>query len=127
MKPQIIHVEYSLNALRQFHINTRVVDKNARIDEIRLALNLAAAQTGQQTVWLDQPDSGLRQPYAVAIPKRELSARKIRIVKDCIKARSLVVCGIFVSLRPQERPFESQVIYINRTIHRSHMLLDLTV
>ena len=38
-----------------------------------LTLGLAAAQTRQNTVRLDQSHSGLRQPNAIAIPKGKLA------------------------------------------------------
>src|SRR5437764_5038115 len=85
VKKQVVYVDNCLDALRQLDVDARVVNVDPWIDEIRLPLNLAAAQTRQQTVWLDQAHAGLGQTDPVAHPKRKLTAGKIRIVEDRIE------------------------------------------
>ena len=69
MKTQVVHIEYSLQPLGNFHVDARVVDKDPGIHEISLSLGLAAPETRQETVWLDQAHAGLRQANPVSIPK----------------------------------------------------------
>src|ERR1700754_2376925 len=118
MKAQIVHIHNCLDPLRQFNINAAVVKKKPRIDKIRLPLNLAAAQTRQQTVRLDQPDASLRQTNSIAHPKRKLTTSEIRIVEDRIKPISSVIRRIRISLCPQKRALESQVVLIDRKFRR---------
>src|SRR5262249_26012739 len=91
------------------------------IDEIRLSLSLAAAQTRQQTIRLDQTNTGLRQANPIAHPKRKLSAGKIRIVKDRIEASGAIIRRILVPLRPQKRTLKSQIIFVDRSFDCSHV------
>ena len=107
VKPQIVHIHNRLDTLRHFDIHARVVNKNSGINKIRLALNLAASQTRQQTVRLDQSHARLRQANSISNPKRKLPADKIRIVEDRIETRSAFVGRIAVALCPQERSFEA--------------------
>src|SRR6185369_6183294 len=78
VKPQEVDVEDGFDSLRQFHINAAVVNKDSGIYEICLSLRLAASQTRQQTVCLDQADTGLRQTNSISNPERKLPAHKIR-------------------------------------------------
>src|SRR5918999_2719369 len=48
VKPQIVRIEHRLDTLRDFNVNAGVVDKDPRVDEVRLSLDLAAPQTRQQ-------------------------------------------------------------------------------
>ena len=121
MKPQIVGVEDRLDSLRHFDINSGVVNKDARIDKICLSLSLAAAQTRQETIRLDQTHTRLRQTNAVAVPERKLPADEIWIVEDRIKAGRLIVSGIRVTLRPEKRSFESQVVVVDRRLDRGHV------
>ena len=113
MKAQVIHVEDSLQPLRHFHVHARVVNKDSGIDEVRLTFNLAAAQAGQNAVRLNQANTCLRQTNPVAIPKRKLSADKIRIVEDRVEARRLTIRRILVALRPEKRSTKAQVVVID--------------
>src|ERR1044072_1423124 len=121
MKPQVVHIEYRLQSLRDFYIHTRVIDEDSGVYKIRLAFNLAAAQTRQNAVRLDQADARLRQANAVAIPKRELPADKIRIVKDRVKAICLIVGRVLVALCPEKRSAKTQIVVIDRRLQRRHV------
>src|SRR5262245_21130998 len=125
MKPQIVDVDHSLYALRDFNIDAAVVNKKSRIHKIRLALSFTASQTRQQTVRLDQPDARLRQTNSISNPVRKLPTGKIRIVKDRVKARGAFVSWIAIALRPKKRTFETQVITIDRKLSGSHVRSDL--
>src|ERR1051325_9471347 len=119
MKTQIVDVNHSLHSLRHFNIHSRIVNKDPRIHKIRLALNLAASQTRQQTIRLDQPDACLRQTNSVSHPERKLSADEIRIVEDGVESRCALVSRIAVTLCPENRTFEAKIVAINRRL-RSH-------
>ena len=69
MKSQIVGIKDRFNALRNFDIQARIVDKDPRIDEICLPLNLAASETRQKTVRLDQSDACLCQSDPISIPE----------------------------------------------------------
>src|SRR5437764_465459 len=69
MKTQVVNIEDCFHALSDIGVNARVVNKDAGIDKVRLALNLAAAQTRQNAIGLDQANAGLGQPDAIAIPE----------------------------------------------------------
>ena len=69
MKAQIVDVEDGLDALRDININSGVVNKDSGIDEVRLSLSLAAAQTRQDAVGLNEADASLRQSDALPIPE----------------------------------------------------------
>src|SRR5437868_1151837 len=69
METQIVNVEDRFHALSNIGVNARVVNKDARIHKVSLALKLTAAQTRQDAIGLDQANARLGQPDAVAIPK----------------------------------------------------------
>src|SRR5215213_11552703 len=117
MEPQIVEVDYSLHTLRDFNVNSRVVNKNPGVHKIRLPLNLTASQTRQQAIRLDQPHACLRQPNSISNPKRELSANKVRIVEDSIEARGTFVSWITIALRPKERTLETKIVPIDRRLY----------
>src|ERR1041385_6599504 len=48
MKPQVVKIEHSLDALRDLGIDSTVVDKDSGINKIRLPFDLAAAQAWQK-------------------------------------------------------------------------------
>src|SRR6185295_5981189 len=91
MKFQVIHIEDRFDSLRDLSIDSTVVDKDSGINKIRLAFDLAAAQARQNAVWMHQPDTGLRQTDAVTVPKRKLTAGKIRIVEDRVESVGPIV------------------------------------
>src|SRR5258708_33671309 len=101
MKTQVVHIENCLQTLRYFHIDATVVNEDSGIDEVGLAFDLAAAKRRQDAVRLHQADTGLGQTDAVPIPKRKLTANKIRIVENRVKARRLTVSWILVPLCPE--------------------------
>ena len=107
MKAQIVHVDDCFHALRQLDVDAGVVNEDAGIDEVRLSLNLAAAQRRQKTVRLDQAHTRLRQTNSVAHPKRKLPASEVRIVEDGVEASGSSIRRIPVSLSPQKRAFKS--------------------
>jgi len=104
MKAQVIGVKDRFQPLRDFHINACVVDKNSRIDKVRLAFNLTAAQRGQKTV-LAAPDRH-RSASGVchAVPKRKLPTHEIRIVEDGVKSARPSVCRILIALGQKKDP-----------------------
>jgi len=55
MKPKIVYVANGLDALRQVNLDARVVDKDAGIDEIRLALNLLLRKLGKMLFGCTKP------------------------------------------------------------------------
>jgi hypothetical protein len=69
MKPQIVNIENCLQALGDFNVDAHVEDEYSRVNEIRLTLSLAASQTWQDAVWMDQPNTSLGQSYSVAVPE----------------------------------------------------------
>ena len=69
METQIVNVEDRFHALSNIGVNARVVNKDAGIHKVSLALKLTAAQTRQNAIGLDQANARLGQPDAVAIPK----------------------------------------------------------
>src|SRR6185503_12549751 len=113
MKPKIVDIDHCLRALRDFNIESCVVNKNPRIHKISLPLDLAASQTRQQTVRLDQPHARLRQANPIANPECKLPTNKIRIVEDRIEARRMLVCWIRITLRPEERAPEPEIITVD--------------
>src|SRR5690349_13783145 len=82
MKAQVVYVHDCFHTLRQLNIDAGVVNEEAGIDEVCLSLNLAAAQSRQETIRLDQAHAGLRQTNSVAHPERKLPAGEVRIVED---------------------------------------------
>src|SRR5205085_10808594 len=63
----------------------------------------------------------LRQSYALTIPERELPANEIRIIEYRVEACGFVVRRILIALRPEERGAETKVVFINRSLDRSHV------
>src|SRR2546423_14145336 len=124
MKAQVVHIEDCFDSLRHFHIDAAVINKNAGIDEVRLALDLAATQRRQDAVWLNQANPCLRQANSISIPKRKLSADKIRIVKDRVETISFTVSWILITLRPEKRSAKSQVVMIDRRLNCGHVRTD---
>src|SRR5689334_9876346 len=121
MKAQIVYVHDCFHALRQLNVDAGVVNEEAGIDEVCLSLNLAAAQCRQETVRLDQVHAGLRQTNSVAHPERKLPTGEVWIVEDRIETSGSSIRRIPVSLSPQKRALESQVIPVNRRLDRSHV------
>src|SRR5436190_7651370 len=111
MKAKIVDVKDRLQSLRHFGIDAGVVNKYSGIDEVRLAFNLAAAKRGQNAVRLHQAHAGLGQANPISIPERELAANEIGIVKDCVEAGSLSICGILIARGPEERPAKTKVVF----------------
>src|SRR6185369_16936127 len=79
MKTQVVDIDYGLDPLRQIDINASVVNQDPGIHEVCLSLDLAAPQTRQKTVRLDQTDAGLRETNSVTHPERKLPTHEIRI------------------------------------------------
>src|SRR5262249_13216657 len=121
VKPEVVNIEYRLDPLSYLGINTNVVDKNTRIDKVRLPLNLTAPQAGQNAVWLYQSQSCLRESYPISIPERKLTADKVWIIENCVEPCTFTVGRILITLRPEKRPFESEVIAVHRRLDRSHL------
>ena len=69
METQIVNVEDRFHTLSDIGVDARVVNEDAGIDEVRLALSFAAAQTRQNAIRLDQANARLGQPDAVAVPE----------------------------------------------------------
>src|SRR5262245_34435354 len=86
VKTQIVVVDEPSQFRRDVEVDARVVERQARVDEIGLPLNFARAQAGDQTVRLDQRDGGLRQPDALRVPETEWSAGEIRSFQNRIEA-----------------------------------------
>src|SRR5438132_153523 len=123
MKTQIVNVEDRFHALGDLGVDPRVVDEDAGIDKIGLALDLAAAQARQHAIGLHQANARLGQPDAIAIPERKLSADEIGIVEDRIESGGLRVSGIRVPLSKKEGAFETQIVMIDRGFDGSHIRL----
>ena len=94
MKPQIVDIENCFDSLSQLDVDAGVINVDAGIDKICLALNFAATQTWQHAVWLHEADACLRQTNTVAVPIRKLAANKIRIIKNGVKSRCLLSVGL---------------------------------
>src|SRR5215212_1398491 len=103
MESQIVDVDHPLHTLRHLNVNARVVNKDARVNKIWLTLSLAASQTRQQAIRLDQRHACLRQTNSISNPERKLSAGKIRIIEDRIESRRAFVGRIAITLCPKER------------------------
>src|SRR4030095_10029330 len=114
MEPKIVGVKDCLHPLRYFNIDAGVIDEDSGIEEVRLPLNLAAPQTREQTVRLDQTNPRLRETNAITDPERKLATDKIWIVEDRVEPCGSVVSRITVSLRREKGAFEPQVIAIQR-------------
>src|SRR3569832_1587526 len=113
MEAQVVDIDHGLDPLRDLDIDAAVVNKDAGIHKVGLALDLAAAQTRQQTVWLDQADTGLRESNSIPHPERKLTTGEIRIVEDGVEAGRSLVCRIAITLRPEERALETQIILVH--------------
>src|SRR6185369_3151720 len=87
MKAQVVDIDYGLDPLRQLDINAAVVNQDPGIHEVCLSLSLAAPQTRQKTVRLDQTDTSLRETNAIAHPEGKLTTHEIRNVEDRVEAR----------------------------------------
>src|SRR5215467_10343538 len=120
MKSQVVNIHHRLHTLRHVDIDATVVNKNSGVDKIRLPLRLAAAQTRQQTVRLDQAHACLRQTNSIPHPVRKLPASKIRIVKDRVEACCAIVSRVAIALCPQKRALEAQIITVDRKLSSRH-------
>src|SRR5258705_13713305 len=110
MKPKVVDVEYRLQALRNFNIHASVIDEYSRVDEVCLSLDLAASQTWQQAIRLNQTHTGLGQANAIPNPEGKLPTNEVWIIEDSVEPSGLVVRGTAVSLGPEKRSLEAEVI-----------------
>src|SRR5215211_5582111 len=125
MKAQVVDIDHGFDSLCDFKVNAAVVNKDPGIHKVCLSLNLAASQTRQKTVRLDQARAGLRETNSIAHPERKLTTNEIRLIEDRIEPRSPVVCWIAVTLRPEERSLETKIVTIDRSFERGHVGSDL--
>ena len=121
MEAQIVPVEDQLDTLGKVNVNAGVIDQDAGINEVRLPLNLAAAQRRQERVRLHQADGCAGERDADAIPERELAADEIRIIEDGVEPGSALVGRILVALREEERCTVAQEVAIHRSLDRRHL------
>src|SRR5437762_1047293 len=113
MKSEIINIEHSLQSLGDFGVDAAVIDKNSRVNKIRLPFDLAAAQTRQNAVWLHQSHTDLGQPDPVPVPERKLAAGKIRIVENRVKPVGPRINRILIALGKEKRSAKAKIIAID--------------
>src|ERR1700722_3529459 len=82
---QVIDVHETAPLRRQIRICTQIRQKNSRINKMRLAFLLVRTQARQQAGGRSQAYVRTRQPYPLAIPQTENSAREFREILDRIK------------------------------------------
>src|SRR6185295_16161253 len=125
MKAQVVDIDHGFDPLRQLDINAAVVNQDAGIHEVCLSLDLAAPQTRQKTVRLDQSNTSLREANAVAYPERKLPTGEIRIVEDRVEACRSIVGRIAVALRPEKRALEPKIVTIDGSFDGRHIRAHL--
>src|SRR2546422_8960407 len=97
MEAQVVHVQDRLELRRELDVGAHVEQEEAGIDEVGLALDLAAAEAGDEAVAAHQlePGAGERQP--LAHPVAEAAAGEIRIVEDRVAPPRDAVGGVAVA------------------------------
>src|ERR1044072_1713358 len=125
MKSQVIDIEHSFDSLCDFGIDAAAVDKNSRVNKVRLPFDFAAAEARQNTVRVHQADAGLRQADAVSVPKSRLTTNEIRIIEDRIEPVCLIVGRILVALSEEKRSAKAQIIMIDGGLDGCHVRADV--
>ena len=104
MEPQVVDVDVSFSLVVSSASRPALIIEHARIDEVRLSFGLAAAQRGQHAArGRSRPTRGLRRAAGPADPEAERPAGDVRVVEDRVEPLRLVVVGIAVARRADER------------------------
>ncbi len=91
-EPQVIDVQDRTQLLEDLEIGAEIEEKKAGVDEIRLTLDLAAAQARDEAVLLDEVDTV--QADGLVVEETVLAAGEFLQVKDGIKTLRLVVARV---------------------------------
>src|SRR5689334_5910282 len=125
IEAKIIRIRDHFEKLRQLGIDTEIEDHDPRAYKIRLALGLAGSQRRQQAVRLNESDLRRNETNAVAVPIRELTGDKIRIVEYGVKAGRTIVGRILIARRIERRRSITQPVAIDRRLDRRHLRANL--
>src|SRR5215510_3917254 len=127
IEPQVVVVDERAQFRRHVDVDARVEKPQAGVDEIGLALKLAAAQGGDQTVRPDQLRAGLSQPDLLRIEEAEFAAGEIRMVHNRVEALRPVVGRIIVARTVEARQAVTEKVEIHRKFDRAHLRVDALI
>src|SRR5262245_45591550 len=94
IEPEEVGIGDDLQLGREIRIDSQIEKLQARIDEVRLALEFAGPQVGHQAEPVDQIHA--KQLDLLAIPVAELAAGEVWIVEDRIEPGGLMITEIYV-------------------------------
>src|SRR5206468_12354788 len=117
----------SLQLRRQLQVRGRVQHQDARVYEAGLALELVAAQAGDQAARGLQEDPGLGEGDPGAAPEAEGPAREVRVVVDRVEALGLAVPRVVVPGGEEAGELEARPVLVDRELGRRELGGDIAL
>src|SRR5207302_10605463 len=114
IEAQVTGVGDQLELGGQVGDHAEVVQEQAGVDEVGLALLFAGAQVGDKAVAVDEVDAGIDEAHRLAGEEVEPAAGEVGVVEDGIEAAGGAVGGVVVAAGPDEAGAVAQVVAVVR-------------
>ena len=123
IKPQKVGVGDGAELWCDFKVHTGIEESDARVHEVTLSLELAAAKICEEAFALCEIHT--EEFDLLALPEAELSAGEIWIIEHSVEAFGVLVIGIIISGGPEAGGAEANPVAVDREFECSHVCPDI--